>query len=115
MAEVSIKQRYINITVDTEKIHKAFQTLCPEAHKGGEGKAEDTLYLSYHFCPDSDKLREAQALLKTIEMAENEGCIHSDQPFSLQGEYDEYLKGREAQEPDKKKGRYLPGDWRYGK
>jgi hypothetical protein len=94
MAEISVKQRYINITVDVEKIHGAFSAVCDDAHSNAQGDAGDALYLSYHQCKDSDELRRAQALLKTVEMAQAEGCIQSTEPFSLQQEYDEFLRER---------------------
>lgn len=120
MSEISVKHRYVNITVDVAKIHRAFASICDDAHGNGAGSARDALYLSFHQCRDTQELQQAQSLLKVVEMAEHEGAIQSDEEFSLQAEYEKFFEKWEDEqrhEPDKrnKPSPYGPGDWRHGK
>lgn len=97
---IEVKSKYITIRVDIEKIQKAFGELCDDAHGNSAGLARDALYLSYHQCKDTPELQRAQSLIKTLEMAEEEGCIHADEPFSLQAEYDAFFeRWEEEQKP----------------
>ena len=98
--DVSIKDRYLNITVSFEQIQKAFKTIWPDAHTNADGNAEDLILLSYHQCPEVEENKDyknAQALLKHLEMAELQGCIHTDFKFSLQAEYTAYLQQRQVE------------------
>jgi hypothetical protein len=95
--DINIKDRYLNITVSFEQIQKAFETICPDAHTNADGNAEDLILLSYHQCPEIEEDKtfiESQALLKHLEMAQYNGNIHSDIPFSLQDEYIAFLNQR---------------------
>lgn len=114
---IEVKHRYVNIKVDVEKIQSAFGAICDDAMGNCAGSARDALYLSYHQCTDTDELRQAQGLLKTLESAQEEGCIQSDEPFDLQAEFDRYYEEWEAEQrptrdPRNRVSPYMPGDWR---
>ncbi len=106
---IHIQQRYINVQIDVEKIRTAMTTVCDDAHKSAKGNVNDMILLSYHQCPDTKGLRDAQATLRLVEMAEAEGCISSAEPFHLQEEYNEYMNNHE-QEQTADKGKAIGND-----
>jgi hypothetical protein len=117
---IEVKSKYVVLKIDVEKIRKAFGAVCDDAHGHCAGSVNDMIYLSYHQCRGGRELLEAQALLKTVEMAEMEGCIQSDEKFSLQAEYDQFFEDWGDKQKNKKDERnrpdpYQPGDWRKGK
>lgn len=108
---IEVKHRYVNIKIDIEKIRDAFEAVCDDAHDNCAGSVRDMIYLSYHQCADDKELRDAQALLRTIETAQEEGCVQSDEEFDLQKEYDIYFEKWEAEQKHQADRRNRPSSY----
>lgn len=92
----------VHIVIDYDRIQQAFKAVCDDAHQSAQGNASDMILLSFHQCKSTRELQQAQSLLQVLEMAQNEGCIISEEKFSLQREYDLYTGEFEGPESDKK-------------